>query len=201
MIKQDEHLGADGSFQAELQQHRPQEGFSRLPRRTLSYSCPQSPAGSRGWWLWPGFDNRKGDHSWLSSVRLVQAAKPSSEVVVPKVDSLVSVGLCLDRPDPLLHQHCYQRFFCCIVGPIGSFLCVVSRHVPTVAGSFLEAQSVHIQAPVLPVGTRVPLSTLWHFNGAGIGFRQRPCKAVEGCRKVLSLGEGSNRCFGATKGS
>ena len=48
-------------------------------------------------------------------LRLVQAAKPASEVVVPKVDSLVGAGLCLDRLDPLLHQHCYQRFFCCIV--------------------------------------------------------------------------------------
>src|SRR5437016_8816750 len=31
----------------ELQQHRPQEGFSRLPRRTLLYSCPHSMARCR----------------------------------------------------------------------------------------------------------------------------------------------------------
>jgi len=27
------------------------------------------------------------------------------------------------------------------------------------------------------VGTLVPLPTLWHFNGPGIGFPQRSCKA------------------------
>src|SRR2546429_1437329 len=36
------------------------------------------------------------------------------------------------------------------------------------AGSRLEAQSDHLQAPVFSVGTLVPLPTLWHFNGAGI---------------------------------
>ena len=30
------------------------------------------------------------------------------------------------------------------------------------------------------VGTLVPLPTLWHFNGAGIGFPQRSCKARAG---------------------
>ena len=53
---------------------------------------------------------------------------------------------------------------------------VIRRHVPTVAGSVLEAQSDHLQASVFPVGTLVPVPTLWHFNGAGIGFPQRSCK-------------------------
>jgi hypothetical protein len=37
----------------------------------------------------------------------------------------------------------------------------------------LETQSVHPQASVFPVGTLVPLPTLWHFNGMtneGAGF-------------------------------
>src|SRR2546429_9942204 len=58
-----------------------------------------------------------------------------------------------------------KRFF---VGSVDSFLGVIWRHVPTVCGSLLEAQSVHAQAPILPVGTLVPLPPLWHFNGAGI---------------------------------
>ena len=149
----------------ELQQHRPQEGFSRLPRRTLLYSCPHSMARCRGWRPWPGFRNRKGNHSWFSSVRSVEAANSSSEVVVSQADSLVGGGVSLDRLDRLLHQHCYQRF---LVGSVDSFLGVICRHVPTVCGSLLEAQSVHAQAPILPVGTLVPLPPLWHFNGAGI---------------------------------
>src|SRR2546429_1585241 len=54
-----------------------------------------------------------------------------------------------------------------------SDLGIICRHVLIAAGSLLEAQSVRLQAPVLPVGTLVPLATLWHFNGAGIGFPQR----------------------------
>src|SRR2546430_8044492 len=48
---------------SKLRQHRPQEGFSRLSGRTLLYSRPHSTACCRGWQLWPGFRNRKGDHS------------------------------------------------------------------------------------------------------------------------------------------
>src|SRR6266567_708352 len=148
-----------------LRQHRPQEGFSRLSRRTLLYSRPHSTACCRGWQLWPGFRNRKGDHSRISSVRPVEAANSSSEVVVSQADSLVGGGVSVDRLDRLLHKHCYQRF---LVGSVDSFLGVICRHVPTVCGSLLEAQSVHAQAPILPVGTLVPLPPLWHFNGAGI---------------------------------
>src|SRR5438105_15854946 len=63
-------------------------------------------------------------------------------------------------------------FFCCFVASVDSFLQDICRHVPTVAGSLLEAQSVRLQAPVLPVGTLVP-PTLWHFSGMtneGAGF-------------------------------
>src|SRR5437588_2028862 len=91
----------------ELQQHRPQEGFSRLPGRTFFYRCPHSIACCRGWRLWPGFDNWKGDHSRISSVRSVEAANSSSEVVVPKTDSLVGAGVSLDRLDRLLHKRHY----------------------------------------------------------------------------------------------
>src|SRR2546430_8603856 len=63
-----------------LRQHRPQEGFSRLSGRTLLYSRPHSTACCRGWQLWPGFANRKGDHSRISSVRSVEAAESSSKV-------------------------------------------------------------------------------------------------------------------------
>ena len=83
---------------------------------------------------------RKGNPSWLSSVRSVEGAKPSTEVVVPQADSLVGGGVSLDRLDHLLHQHYYQRFFCCFVGPVDPFLGVICRRVPTVAGSLLEAQ-------------------------------------------------------------
>jgi len=44
---------------------------------------------------------------WLSSVRSVQAAKPSSEVAVPKADSLVGGGVLLDRLDRLLYKQLY----------------------------------------------------------------------------------------------
>ena len=112
-----------------------------------------------------------------SSVRSVQAAKPSSEVVVPKTDSLVGGTVSLDRLDRLLHRQHYQKFFCCFVASVDPFRVVVCRHVPSVAGSVLEAQSDYLQASVLPVGTLVPLPTLWHSDGAGIGFPQRSCKA------------------------
>src|SRR5437899_11274168 len=112
----------------ELQQHRPQEGFSRLPRRTLLYSCPHSMARCRGWRPWPGFRNRKGNHSWFSSVRSVEAANSSSEVVVSQADSLVGGGVSLDRPDRLLHQHCSQSL---LVGSVGSVLGVCLQPSPT----------------------------------------------------------------------
>src|SRR6266705_6373045 len=67
----------------------PQEGFSRLPTRTLSYSCPHSTPRRHGWPLWPGFANRKGSHLWRSSVRSVEAAKLPIEVAVPKAGTLV----------------------------------------------------------------------------------------------------------------
>src|SRR6266550_2747398 len=148
-----------------LQQRRPQEGFSRLPRRTLLYSCLHSPACCRGWRLWPGFDNWKGDHSRISSVRSVEAAQSSSEVVVSQADSLVGGGVSLDRLDRLLHKHHYEKFCCCFVASVDPFRVVVCRHVPTDAGSALETQSVCLQASLFPVATFVHLPTLWHFNG------------------------------------
>src|SRR5947207_11722260 len=57
---------------------------------------------------------------------------------------------------------------------VDCFLVVIGRHVPPVAGSVLETQSVHPQASVFPVGTLVPLPTLWHFDGAGIGLEKGP---------------------------
>jgi len=54
------------------------------------YSCPDSIQRCRRWRPWPGFRDRKGNHSWFSSVRSVEAAKSSSEVVVSKADSLVA---------------------------------------------------------------------------------------------------------------
>src|SRR5947209_406744 len=75
------------------------------PRSTLLYSRPHSTACCRGWQLWPGFANRKGDHSRISSVRSVEAAESSSEVVVSQADSLVGGGVSVDRLDRLLHKH------------------------------------------------------------------------------------------------
>src|SRR6266550_2970450 len=148
-----------------LQQHRPQEGFSRLPGRTVLYSCPHSIACCRGWRLWPGFDNWKGDHPRISSVRSVEAANSSSEVVVSQADSLVGGGVSLDRLDRLRHKHHYEKFCCCFVASVDPFRVVVCRHVPTDAGSALETQSVCLQASLFPVATFVHLPTLWHFNG------------------------------------
>jgi len=61
-----------------------------------------------------------------------------------------------------------KNFSCCSVAAVDPFRAVVCSHVPTAAGSFLEAQSVHLQASLFSVGTLVPLRTLWHFNGAGL---------------------------------
>jgi hypothetical protein len=59
-------------------------------------------------------------------------------------------------------------------------------------------QSVHPQASVFPVGTLVPLRTLWRFNGAGIGFPQGSCKAkARYVAKVLPSGNSGSR-VGAT---
>ena len=41
------------------------------------------------------------------------------------------------------------------------------------------------------MGTLVPLPTLWHFNGAGIDFPQRSCKAE--ARYVAVLPSGGTR--------
>jgi len=90
-------------------------------------------------------------------------------VAVPKADSLVGGGVLLDRLDRHLYKQLYETFFCCFVASVDRFRVVVCRHVPAVAGSLLEAQSDHLQAPVFSVGTLVPLPTLWRFNGAGIG--------------------------------
>src|SRR6266705_3406898 len=158
-------LGQRGHAVPKLQHHRPQEGFSRLPGRTVLYSCPHSIACCRGWRLWPGFDNWKGDHPRISSVRSVEAANSSSEVVVLQADSLVGGGVSLDRLDRLLHKHHYEKFCCCFVASVDPFRVVVCRHVPTDAGSALETQSVCLQASLFPVATFVHLPTLWHFNG------------------------------------
>ena len=73
-----------------------------------------------------------------------------------------------------------------LLGPPRTELCskyvvVICRHVATVAGSVLETQSHHLQASVFSMGTLVPLPALWRFNGAGIGFPQRSCKANGSC--------------------
>src|SRR5215472_9584597 len=94
-----------------------------------------------------------------------------------EADSLMGAGVSLDRLDRLLHKRCYQKFCCCFVAAVDPFRVVVCRHVPAVAGSLLETESVHPQASIFPLGTLVPLPTVWHFNGAGIGFPQRSCKA------------------------
>ena len=60
----------------ELQQHKPQEGFSRLPRRTLLYSCPHSIPRCRGWRKWSRFRNRKGNHSGFHQSVLSNQLKP-----------------------------------------------------------------------------------------------------------------------------
>ena len=94
-------------------------------------------------------------------------------VVVPKVDSLVGRDVSLDRLDHLLRKHLYEKFLCYFVASVESFLAVISRHVPTVAGSLLEAQSDHLQASIFAVGALVPLPALWHFSGVGIRVRRR----------------------------
>jgi hypothetical protein len=133
------------------------------------YSCPHSIPRCRGWRPWSGFVGCKGDHARVSSVRSVQAAKSSSQVVLPKADSLVGAGVSVDRLDRLLHKHHYQKICCCFVASVDPFRVVVCRHVPTVAGSVLEAQSDHPQASLFSVGPVVPVPTLWHFNGVRIG--------------------------------
>src|SRR2546429_2574153 len=64
----------------------------RPPRSTLfPYTTLfRSTACCRGWQLWPGFANRKGDHSRISSVRSVEAAESSSEVVVSRSEEHTS---------------------------------------------------------------------------------------------------------------
>jgi hypothetical protein len=71
-------------------------------------------------------------------------------VVVQKAYSLLGAGVSLDRLDRLLHKRHYQKFRCCFVASVDSFLGVICRHVPTVVGSALETQSVHPQASVFP---------------------------------------------------
>jgi len=53
--------------------------------KTASFVQLPSIARCRGWQQWPGFHNRKGNHSWFSSVRSVQPAKTSGEVVYRKL--------------------------------------------------------------------------------------------------------------------
>ena len=76
---------------------------------------------------------------------------------------------------------------------------------PEPRSSLLETQSVRLQASVFSVGTLVPLRTLWQFNGAGIGFPQRSCKAkARYVAKVLpsrQLGrQGGNNLVGQKNG-
>ena len=54
---------------------------------------------------------------------------------------------------------------------------------------FWETQPVHPQASVFPVGTFLALPALWHFNGAGMGFPQRSCRAeARYVAEALTLG-------------
>ena len=68
-----------------------------------------------------------------------------------------------------------------VVSPPLTLFALLSAATFLVAGSLLEAQSDHPQTSVFPVGPLVPLPALSRFNGAGIGFPQRSCKA-EVCR-------------------
>ena len=114
---------------------------TQILRSQQLYSCPHSIPRCRRWRPWPRFVGCKGDHARVSSVRSVQAAKASSEVVVPKADSLAGAGVSLDRLDRLLHKHRYQKFFWCFVASVDSFRVVVCRHVSTGAGSVLDTIS------------------------------------------------------------
>ena len=42
------------------------------------------------------------------------------------------------------------------------------------------------------MGTLVPLPALWHFNGAGIGFPQRSCKAEVRCCQLRFYAQGNS---------
>ena len=96
--------------------------------RTLRIRCRFSPSDCKlifSMSTQAVFRDRKGNYSSASSVRSVQAAKPSSEVVVPEANSLVGARVSLDRLDHLLHkQHC-EKFFCCFVSSVDSFLAVI----------------------------------------------------------------------------
>jgi pimeloyl-ACP methyl ester carboxylesterase len=55
-------------------------------------------------------------------------------------------------------QNCRQsaKFCCYFVASVDPFRVVVCRHVPTVAGSVLEKQTVRLQAPAFSMGTLIP---------------------------------------------
>ena len=73
--------------------------------------------------------------------------------------------------------------------PLTLFALLSAATFLLIAGSVRETQSDYVQAAVFPVGTLVPRPALWHFNGAGIGFPQRSCKAdARYVAKVLPSG-------------
>jgi hypothetical protein len=93
------------------------------------------------------------------------------------------------------HLH---KFFCRFVASVDSFLAVICRHIPTVARSLLEAQSVGLQASEVPVGAFVLLPTLWRFNGAGIAEGRQRMRL--GGKNSIGRGKRSEKAALVSKG-
>src|SRR5437667_6219401 len=72
---------------------------------------------------------------------------------------------------------------------VDCFLVVIGRHVPPVAGSVLETQSVHPQASVFPVGTLVPLIVTYSDSEevSAKGEIIHSCCCARACGNVKNL--------------
>src|SRR5213082_3349865 len=73
---------------------------------------------------------------------------------------------------------------------VDCFLVVIGRHVPPVAGSVLETQSVHPQASVFPVGTLVPRQKL---DFKSFRINEPICSRVSGSHNRLAAAAAAPR--------
>src|SRR5207244_1464272 len=140
------------------------------------------------WRLWPGFGNWKGDHARISSVRSVEAANSSSEVVVSQADSLVGGGVSLDRLDRLLHKHHYEKFCCCFVASVDPFRVAADNNAKNSAA--VSSPPLTLFALLSAATFLLMLVLLWRHNQSAYKRRYSLRQRSFICQRCGTLTEG-----------
>jgi len=126
----------------------------------------------------------------IGSVRSVQAAKSSSEVVVPKADSLVGGRVSLDLLDHLLLHKAITKNSPAVLSPPLTLFTLLSaaRFLLLLVLYWRHNRSTYKRR--YSQWERSFLPALWRFNGAAIGFPQADCSAPANAGRIADEGRG-----------